>query len=79
MEPRSDGSHLRSARPQPEPGRAAVLESFFAGRLPAGRLHAELCRAGGVSAAPPPLPADTASIPVPSTGLLRRARELIPA
>ena len=24
-----------------------VLESFFAGRLPAGRLHAELCRAGG--------------------------------
>ena len=24
-----------------------VLESFFSGRLPAGRLHAELCSAGG--------------------------------
>jgi hypothetical protein len=56
-----------------------VLESFFSGRLPAGRVHAELCRAGGVSAAPPPLPDDTASIPVPSTGLVRRARDLIPA
>jgi hypothetical protein len=49
-----------------------VLDSFLSGRLPAGRLHAELCRAGGVSAPPPPIPADTASIPVPATGLFRR-------
>jgi hypothetical protein len=53
-----------------------VLDSFLSGRLPAGQVHAELCRAGGVSAAPPPLPEDTASIPVPPPGLLRRARGL---
>jgi hypothetical protein len=49
-----------------------VLESFLAGRLPAGQLHAQLCRAAGVSAPPPAVPDDTASIPVPSTGLFRR-------
>ena len=48
-----------------------VLESFLSGRLPAGQVHAELCRAGGMSAPPPPLPDDTASIAVPP-GLLRR-------
>jgi hypothetical protein len=56
-----------------------VLESFFAGRLPAGQVHSELCRVGGVSAPPPAVPDVTASIPVPPTGLFRRARDLIPA
>jgi hypothetical protein len=50
-----------------------VLESFLSGRLPAGQVHAELCRAGGMTASPPPLPDDTASIPVPPPRLLRRA------
>ena len=50
-----------------------VLDSFLAGRLPAGQVHAQLRRAGGVSAAPPPLPDDTASIPVPSRPLGARA------
>jgi hypothetical protein len=50
-----------------------VLESFLSGRLPAGQVHSELCRVGGVSAAPPGVPDDTASIPVPATGLFRRA------
>jgi hypothetical protein len=49
-----------------------VLESFFSGRLPAGQVHAQLCRAADVSAPPPAVPDDTASIPVPSTGLFRR-------
>ncbi len=49
-----------------------VLESFFTGRLPAGQVHAELARAGGVSAPPPAVPADTAVIPVPPAGLFRR-------
>jgi hypothetical protein len=49
-----------------------VLESFLSGRLPAGQLHTELCRAGGVPAPPPPLPDDTASIPVPPSRLLGR-------
>ena len=42
-----------------------VLDSFLSGRLPAGQVHSQLRRASGVSAPPPPLPADTASIPVP--------------
>jgi hypothetical protein len=42
-----------------------VLDSFFSGRLPAGQLHAQLRRASGMSGSPPPLPDDTASIPVP--------------
>jgi hypothetical protein len=47
------------------PAQQRVLDSFLAGRLPAGQLHAQLRRASGASAPPPPLPADTASIPVP--------------
>ena len=49
-----------------------VLESFFSGRLPAGQVHGQLSRAAGAAAPPPAVPADTASIPVPSTGLFRR-------
>ncbi|MET0206957.1 MAG: hypothetical protein ABW228_07245 [Thermoleophilaceae bacterium] len=46
-------------------GRRA-LAAFLAGRLPAGQLHAELLRTEGhAPAAPPPLPADTATLPVP--------------
>jgi hypothetical protein len=47
------------------PAERRVLDSFLAGRLPAGQLHAQLRRASGMSAPPPPLPDDTASIPVP--------------
>jgi hypothetical protein len=43
-----------------------VLESFLSGRLPAGQLHSQLRRACRTSAAPPPLPDGTASIPVPA-------------
>jgi hypothetical protein len=49
-----------------------VLESFFSGRLPAGQVHAQLSRAAGAGAPPPAVPGDTASIPVPSTGMFRR-------
>jgi hypothetical protein len=49
-----------------------VLESFFSGRLPAGQVHAQLCRAADLRVPPPAVPDDTASIPVPSTGLFRR-------
>jgi hypothetical protein len=42
-----------------------VLDSFLSGRLPAGQLHAQLRRASGMTAPPPPLPDDTASIAVP--------------
>ena len=46
-------------------GRRA-LAAFLAGRLPAGQLHAELLRTEGHRPAPPPpLPADTAALPVP--------------
>jgi hypothetical protein len=48
----------------PEGQRA--LAAFLAGRLPAGQLHAELLRTEGHGPAPsPPLPADTATLPVP--------------
>ena len=47
------------------PAQQRVLDSFLAGRLPAGQLHAQLRRASGATASPPPLPDDTASIPVP--------------
>jgi hypothetical protein len=47
------------------PAQQRVLDAFLSGRLPAGQLHAQLRRAGGMTAPPPPLPADTASIPVP--------------
>ena len=47
------------------PAQRRVLDSFLSGRLPAGQLHAQLRRASGTSAPPPPLPHDTASIPVP--------------
>ncbi len=36
------------------PAQQRVLDSFLSGRLPAGQLHAQLRRASGVSAAPPP-------------------------
>lgn len=48
----------------PEGQRA--LAAFLAGRLPAGQLHAELLRTEGHRpAGPPPLPVDTATLPVP--------------
>jgi hypothetical protein len=48
----------------PEGQRA--LAAFLGGRLPAGQLHAELLRTEGHRPAPPPpLPADTATLPVP--------------
>jgi hypothetical protein len=47
------------------PSGQRVLASFLAGRLPAGRLHAELLRTECPACEPPPLPADTASVPVP--------------
>jgi hypothetical protein len=47
------------------PAQQRVLDAFLSGRLPAGQLHAQLRRASALSAPPPPLPHDTASIPVP--------------
>jgi hypothetical protein len=47
------------------PAGQRALAAFLAGRLPAGQLHAELLRTEGrAPAPPPPLPADTATLPV---------------
>jgi hypothetical protein len=54
------------------PAEQRALAAFFAGRLPAGQVHAELCRASTVEAPVPPLPDDTASIPVPARTSRRR-------
>jgi hypothetical protein len=48
------------------PAGQRVLAAFLAGRLPAGQLHAQLLRAEGRELAPPPLPEDTGSLPVPA-------------
>ena len=37
-------------------GEQRALAAFLAGRLPAGQLHAELCRQRQAAAAAPPLP-----------------------
>jgi hypothetical protein len=53
-----------SAAGRLSPAGQRALAAFLAGRLPAGQLHAELLRTEGRSPAPPPLPADTATLPV---------------
>ena len=47
------------------PAQQRVLDWFRGGGLPAGQLPAPGRRARGATASPPPLPDDTASIPVP--------------
>jgi hypothetical protein len=55
-----------SAAGRLSPAGQRALAAFLAGRLPAGQLHAELLRTEGHAPAPsPPLPADTATLPVP--------------
>jgi hypothetical protein len=59
----------KSATPRLTKGEQRALASFLAGRLPAGQLHGELCRAREAALAqatqpapsPPPVPALTAA------------------
>jgi hypothetical protein len=57
-------------------GEQRALASFYAGRLPAGQLHDELCRAREAAlaaaaaheapAGPPPLPETAPALPAPA-------------
>jgi hypothetical protein len=44
-------------------GERRALASFLAGRLPAGQLHAELCRARQAVLAPPEASGDPPAVP----------------
>jgi hypothetical protein len=59
---------IRRARtlPQLSPAQQTALAAFLAGRLPAGQLHAELCRAREPSVAPR---AESAEPPLPGAAL----------